>query len=79
MNVSRETKGGIFMRLSDILLTSHKVSEYCDDEVDGCYCKYSNNIIVDYKRMVFCKSSAPLWYVISNTTMFDWTKLNKED
>lgn len=67
------------MRLSNILLTSHKVSEYCDDELNGCYCKYSNGIIVDYKRMKFCKSSAPLWYVISNTTMYKWDKLNEEE
>lgn len=67
------------MRLSNILLTSHKVSEYCDDELNGWYCKYSNNIIVDYKRMEFCKSSAPLLYVISNTTMYKWDKLNVEE
>ncbi len=67
------------MRLSNILLTSHKVSEYCDDELNECYCKYNSGIIVDYKRMEFCKSSAPLWYVISNITMYEWNKLNKED
>lgn len=67
------------MRLSDILLTSHKISEYCDDEINSCYCKYSNNIIVNYKRMKFCESSAPLWYVISSISLFDWTELEKED
>lgn len=66
------------MRLSNILLTSHKVSEYCDDELNKCYCKYSNNIIVDYKTFQYCESCATLWYVISNSSMYKWTKFEMD-
>ncbi len=67
------------MRLSDVLLQSYKISEYCDDELNKCYCKYSNNIIVDYKTFQYCKSCAPLWYVISNSPMYKWTKFEMEE
>ena len=67
------------MKLSDVLLKNYKISEYYDDVLKQCYCKYNNNIIVDYQNLKYCKSSAPLFYVISNKEFYLWKSLEMED